>query len=145
MIFTRSKFLTLLVVMAALPGFGQFTSTTSSSDKTRNAPYLDDKGAPLNRPSTPLKIVKLKGVVENVDLDKRTITIYGGKNRKRSIKLTFPQPNGLEQVKTSKKTFKILGKKKLALEDLEAGYRVRLQYYPLLEQVAELVVEKPGS
>ena len=106
---------------------------------------MDDKGAPLNQPSTPLKIVKLKGVVENVDLDKRTITIYVGKKRKRSIRLTFPQPNGLEQVKTSKKTFKILGKKRLALEDVEMGYKVRLQYYPLLDQVAELVVEKLGS
>ena len=115
MIFTQSKFLILFVIVAVLPGFGQFTST-SSSDKTRNAPYLDDKGAPLDQPSTPLKIVKMKGVVENVDLDKRTITIYSGKKHRRSIELTFPQPNGLEQVKTSKKTSKILGKKRLALE-----------------------------
>ena len=134
-----------LVLAAALPAVGQFTSTTSSSEKTRADPYLDDKGAPLDQPTSPLKIVKLKGVIEKVDLKKRTVTIAVAKKKKGSIELGFPQPNGLEQVKTSKKTFKMLGKKKLALEELKTGSKVRLQYYPLLEQVAELIVEQPAS
>ena len=137
--------LAAMVLAAAFPVSGQFTSTTSSSDRTRTEPYLDDKGAPLDRPTTPLRIVKLKGVLEKVDLKKRTVTIAGEKKGRGSVELSFPQPNGLEQVKTSKKTFKRLGKKKLALEELKAGYKVRLQYYPLLEQVAELIVEQPAS
>ena len=134
-----------LVLAAALPAVGQFTSTTSSSEKTRAEPYVDDRSAPLDQPDKPLKIIKLKGVIEKVDLKKRTVTIAGSKKKQASIELGFPQPSGLEQVKTSKKTFKMLGKKKLALEDLKAGSKVRLQYYPLIEQVAELIVEQPAS
>ena len=145
MISIRWKFLIALVLAAALPAWGQFTSTTSSSEKTRAEPYINDKGAPLDRPDKPLKILKLTGVIEKVDLDKRTVTIAGAKKKQGSLELSFPQPNGLEQVKTSKKTFKMLGKKRLALEDLKTGSKVRLQYYPLLEQVAELIVEQPAS
>ena len=145
MISTPWKVCIALILAAALPAVGQFTSTTSSGAKTRAEPYLDDKGAPLDRPDEPLKILKLKGVIEKVDLKKRTVTIAGAKKKQGSIELGFPQPNGLEQVKTSKKTFKMLGKKKLALEELKTGSKVRLQYYPLLEQVAELIVEQPAS
>ena len=145
MISTPWKVLIALALAAALPVAGQFTSTTSSGAKTRAEPYLDDKGAPLDQPDKPLRIVKLKGVIEKVDLKKRTVTIAGTKKKQGSIELSFPQPNGLEQVKASKKTFKMLGKKRLALEDLKTGSKVRLQYYPLLEQVAELIVEQPAS
>ena len=145
MISTPWKVSIALVVAAALPAVGQFTSTTSSSQKTRAEPYVNDRRAPLDRPDKPLKIVKLKGVIEKVDLKKRTVTIARAKNKRASLELSFPQPRGLEQVKASKKTFKRLGKKKLALEDLKAGSKVRLQYYPLLEQVAELIVEQPAS
>ena len=145
MISTPWKVLIALVLAAALPAVGQFTSTTSSGAKTRAEPYLDEKGAPIDRPDEPLKILKLKGVIEKVDLKKRTVTIAGAKKKQGSIELSFPQPNGLEQVKASKKTFKMLGKKRLALEDLKTGSKVRLQYYPLIEQVAELIVEQPAS
>ena len=145
MISTPWKVSIALVVAAALPAVGQFTSTTSSSQKTRAEPYVNDRRAPLDRPDKPLKIVKLKGVIEKVDLKKRTVTIARAKKKRASLELSFPQPRGLEQVKASKKTFKRLGKKKLALEDLKAGSKVRLQYYPLLEQVAELIVEQPAS
>ena len=145
MISTRSKYFFMLILAAALPVSGQFTSTTSSSEKIRSGPYLDDKGAPLDQPDEPLRIVKTKGVIKKVDLKKRTVTIASGKGQNGAIELAFPQPNGLEQIKTSNKTFKVLGKKRLALEELGAGSKVRLQYYPLLEQVADLVVEKLGS
>ena len=145
MISTPWKVCVALVMAAALPAAGQFTSTTSSSEKTRAEPYVNERGAPLDRPDKPLKILKLKGVIEKVDLKKRTVTIAGSKKKQASMELSFPQPRGLEQVKSSKKTFKRLGKKKLALEDLKAGSKVRLQYYPLLEQVAELIVEQPAS
>ena len=145
MISTPWKVCVVLGLVVVLPAWGQFTSTTSSSEKTRAEPYIDDKGAPLDRPDAPLKILKLKGVIEKVDLKKRTVTIAGAKKKQGSLELSFPQPNGLEQVKTSKKTFKMLGKKRLALEDLKTGSKVRLQYYPLLEQVAELIVEQPKS
>lgn len=145
MISTRGKYLFMLIITAVLPVSGQFTSTTSSSEKIRSGPYVDDKGAPLDQPDKPLRIVKTKGVIKKVDLKKRTVTIASGKRQDDSIELTFPQPNGLEQIKTSKKIFKVLGKKRLSLEELGTGFKVRLQYYPLLEQVAELVVEKSGS
>ncbi len=145
MISTPWKICIALVLAAALPAVGQFTSTTSSSEKTRAEPYVNDRRSPLDRPDKPVKILKLKGVIEKVDLKKRTVTITRAKKKQASIELGFPQPSGLEQVKASKKTFKMLGKKKLALEDLKAGSKVRLQYYPLLEQVAELIVEQPAS
>ena len=68
MISTPWKVLIALALAAALPVAGQFTSTTSSGAKTRAEPYLDDKGAPLDQPDKPLRIVKLKGVIEKVDL-----------------------------------------------------------------------------
>ena len=146
MISTYCRCILVLMLATQLPVIlGQFTSTsTSSSEKTRAEPYIDDKGAPLDQPDKPLKILKTKGVVERVDLRKRTVTIASEKKRYGSLELTFPQPSGLEQIKTSKKIFKVLGKKNLSLEDLGAGSKVRLQYYPLLGQVAELIVEKKG-
>jgi hypothetical protein len=62
--------------------------------------------------------------------------------------LTFPQPRGREQVKASKKMSKQLGKSKLTLEDLDElkeGAKISLQYYPMLDQVMELVIEEPGG
>ena len=58
------------------------------------------------------------------------------------MELTFPQPSGREQIKASKKTAKLLGRKKLTLEELKTGSKVQLQYYPLLGQVMELIIDR---
>ena len=76
-----------------------------------------------------------------------TVTI-SSKKFDEPVDLTFPQPRGREQVKVSKKVSKQLGKSKLTLEELEElkkGAKVSLQYYPMLGQVMELVIEEPGS
>ncbi len=91
------------------------------------------------RPTSVLKIVKTKGSVKSVDLQKRTVTIAPPKGE--PLVLAFSQPAGREQVKTGKKAAKRLGKKRLRLEELESGAKVRAQYYPVLGQLMELVVE----
>lgn len=101
--------------------------------------------APLNHDEGVLDVVKLKGKVGKVDLDKRTITIVSKKKKQGEIELTFSQPRGREQIKLSKKAAKILGKKGLELEEVQPGSEVRLQYYPGLGQVMELIIEKPAG
>ncbi len=135
--------LLMFVVTLALPA--QKASTTSSGAKIRRD--IDFKGgpeAPLNRPESVLKVLKVKGTLERIDLEKRTVTILAGK-RDAGLELGFPQPAGREQIKVSKKAAKILGAKKLRLEELKAGSKVRLQYYPALGQLMELIIEKPIS
>ena len=39
----------------------------------------------------------------------------------------------------------MLGKKRLKLEELKVGSEVSLQYYPVLGQLLELIVEQPAS
>ena len=131
--------------VAALVLPAQKASTTSSGAKIRRD--IDFKGgpeAPLNRPESVLKVLKAKGTLEGIDLEKRTVTILAGK-RDAGLELGFPQPAGREQIKVSKKAAKILGVKKLRLEELKAGSKVRLQYYPALGQLMELIIEKPIS
>ena len=137
--------LSLLLLVATLVLPAQKASTTSSGAKIRRD--IDFKGgpeAPLNRPESVLKVVKVKGTLEGIDLKKRTVTILAGK-RHAGLELGFPQPAGREQIKVAKKAAKILGTKKLRLEELKAGSKVRLQYYPALGQVMELIIEKPRS
>ena len=137
--------LLLLVFVATLVLQAQKTSTTSSGAKIRRD--IDFKGgpeAPLNKPESVLKVLKVKGTLEGIDLKKRTVTIRPAK-RDTGLELGFPQPAGREQIKVSKKAAKILGTKKLKLEELKAGSKVRLQYYPALDQLMELIIEKPSS
>ena len=137
--------LLLLVLVATLVLQAQKTSTTSSGAKIRRD--IDFKGgpeAPLNQPESVLKVLKVKGTLEGIDLKKRTVTILPAK-RDTGLELGFPQPAGREQIKVSKKAAKILGTKKLTLEELKAGSKVRLQYYPALDQLMELIIEKPSS
>jgi hypothetical protein len=101
--------------------------------------------APLDVPESVLKVVKVKGAVERVDLAKRTVTIVPEKKNAEALELSFPQPSGREQIKVSNKAEKILGKKKLDLEELKAGSKVVLEYYPALQQVMSLTVEKPAA
>ena len=119
----------------------QKTSTTATGDKIRTTERYTGEHAPINRPTSVLKVVKVKGVLDKVDLEKRTVTIVPLK-KKDALELTFPQPSGREQIKASKKAAKLLGRKKLALEELKTGSKVQLQYYPLLDQVMELIIDQ---
>lgn len=117
----------------------------NASSRTRPADSSNAQGTVLGtKPEGVLDIVKVKGIVTKVDLEKRSVTIESSKDEE-PIELTFPQPQGREQIKTSKKTAKLLGKKKLLLEELTVGSRVQLQYYSMLEQVADLVVDELKS
>ena len=99
--------------------------------------------APLNRDAGVLDVVKLKGTIGKVDLDKRTVTIVPKKKKQGELELSFSQPRGREQIKLSKKAAKAIGKKGLELEELQPGSKVSLQYYPGLGQLMELIIEKP--
>ena len=101
--------------------------------------------APLNRDQGVLEVVKLKGKIGKVDLDRRTVTIVPKKKKQGELELTFAQPRGREQIKLSKKAAKTLGRRGLELEEVRPGSEVRLQYYPGLGQVMELVIEKPAG
>ena len=119
----------------------QKTSTTATGDKIRTTERYTGEHAPINRPTSVLKVVKVKGILDKIDLEKRTVTIVPLK-KKDALELTFPQPSGREQIKASKKAAKLLGRKKLALEELKTGSKVQLQYYPLLDQVMELIIDQ---
>ncbi len=120
----------------------QKTSTTATGDKVRTTErYTGEHKTPINKPTSVLKIVKVKGVLDKIDLKKRTVTIVPLK-QKDGLELTFPQPSGREQIKASKKAAKLLGRKKLTLEELKTGSKVKLQYYPLLGQVMELIIDR---
>ena len=119
----------------------QKTSTTATGDKIRTTERYTGEHAPINRPTPVLKVVKVKGILDKIDLEKRTVTIVPLK-KKDALELTFPQPSGREQIKASKKAAKLLGRKKLALEELKTGSKVQLQYYPLLDQVMELIIDQ---
>ena len=120
----------------------QKTSTTATGDKVRTTErYTGEHKTPINKPTSVLKIVKVKGVLDKIDLKKRTVTIVPLK-QKDGLELTFPQPSGREQIKASKKAAKLLGRKKLTLEELKTGSKVQLQYYPLLGQVMKLIIDR---
>jgi uncharacterized membrane protein YfhO len=101
--------------------------------------------APIDNPGSVLEIVKLKGTLDKVDLQTRTVTISPEKKEAADLLLTFPQPKGREQVRVSKKAEKQLGKKKLTLEELKTGSKVTLEYYPALQQVMSLTIEQQAS
>ncbi len=131
----------LLLIGSALL-LAQKTSTTPTGDKVRTTErYTGEHKTPINKPTSVLKIVKVKGVLDKIDLKKRTVTIIPQK-QKDGLELTFPQPSGREQIKASKKAAKLLGRKKLTLEELKTGSKVQLQYYPLLGQVMELIIDR---
>lgn len=113
----------------------------TASSTTRPGVSDNTAGAALEgaRPASVLKIVKVKGVVKSIDLQQRTVTLAPAKGE--PLVLAFSQPAGREQVKTGKKAAKRLGKKRLRLEELESGAKVRAQYYPVLGQLMELIVE----
>lgn len=127
--------------MVAWPAAAQVPSSEKNleSNQASRGP-----SAPLNRQSSVLDIVKLKGSIAEVDLERRTITVAGKKKRDREVELSFSQPTGKEQIDVSKKAAKLLGKKNLKLEELKPGSTVELSYYTSLMQVMDLVVEQPA-
>lgn len=136
-----ASLLGLLLLIGPVVLSAQKTSTTATGDKIRTTERYTGEQAPINRPTSVLKVVKVKGVLDKIDLEKRTVTIVPLK-KKDALELTFPQPSGREQIKASKKAAKLLGRKKLALEELKTGSKVQLQYYPLLDQVMELIIDQ---
>jgi hypothetical protein len=136
-----------LVTVAGLAATAQSTSSKAPGDQVRSTESRPGPSSPLYVPDSPLDVVKVKGTLDKVDLEKRTVTI-SSKKFDKPFDLTFPQPRGREQVKASKKMSKQLGKSKLTLEDLDElkeGAKISLQYYPMLDQVMELVIEEPGG
>lgn len=91
------------------------------------------------RPEAVLEIVKAKGTVTSVDLTKRTVLF--ALNKTGTVELGFSQPAGREQLKAGKKAAKRVGKNRIRLEELQEGSKVRVQYYPLLSQVLEVVLD----
>ncbi|MEZ5394607.1 MAG: hypothetical protein R2724_17470 [Bryobacterales bacterium] len=132
-----SRLFALLVFTALLASAQQQTT----SGKTRPNDNTNAQGTELGvKPEAVLKIEKVKGIVRNVDLKTRTVTIDpDGKGD--ALQLTFAQPSGREQIKTSKKAMKALGKKKLLLEEVKVGAKVELRYYTALGQMMELIVD----
>ena len=91
----------------------QKTSTTATGDKVRTTErYTGEHQTQINKPTSVLKVVKVKGILDKIDLKKRTVTIIPDK-KKDGVELTFSQPSGREQIKASKKAAKLLGRKKV--------------------------------
>ena len=90
-------------------------------------------------PTSVLRVEKLKGTLKEVDLKKRTVTVThaGGEET-----FSFPTAAGREKVSLSKKVAREAGKKSLRLEDIQAGCRVKVSYYPALGTIMELLVEE---
>lgn len=128
---------------ASVPLVGQRPSSEKNleTDTVSRGP-----ATPLNRQASVLDIIKVKGSIGKVDLEKRSVTVVPhGKKAGGEVELTFPQPRGREQIKVSKKAAKRLGKKDIELEELKPGASVRLQYYPRLQQVMELIIDQPSG
>lgn len=128
--------------LLAIPAAAQ----NDTGSKTRAGDPNGTRGNELGlKPDSVLDIIKLKSAyVMDVDLQKRTVTV-SAKREEKGIELAFPQPNGLEQIKLSKKAQKRLGVQKIRLEQLKVGTQVRVQYYPVLEQFLELLVQQPRT
>jgi hypothetical protein len=136
-----------LAALLAVPLALAQNNQTSSSSKIRPGDHSNAVGNELGEtPGSVLQIVKVKGKLSAVDLKERTITVATDKkDNEDGLTLSFSQPADREQIKVSKKAEKILGKKRLKLEELKIGSEVSLQYYPVLGQLLELTVEQPAS
>ena len=129
----------IALALLSLPLLGQRTSSEKNleTDSVSRGP-----AAPLNHEDFVLKIVKLKGSIGKIDLEKRTIIVVPKKKKEGDLELAFSQPEGKEQIDVSKKAAKRLGKKTLELEELKPGSTVQLSYYPTLMQLMDLTVEQ---
>ncbi len=129
-----------LILVLAVAACGAMAQQKTVSSSTR--PGVNDNASGAlegTRPEKVLKIIKAKGTVTSVDLKKRTVLLALGKSG--PMELAFSQPAGREQLKTGKKVAKKLGRTRILLEELQAGSKVRVQYYPLLSQLLEVVVD----
>jgi hypothetical protein len=129
-----------LILLLAVAVCGATAQQRTVSSSTR--PGVNDNASGAlegTRPEKVLKVVKDKGQVTSIDLQNRTVLF--SLNKTKSIKLAFSQPAGREQIKAGKKATKRIGKNRLRLEELETGAKVRVQYYPLLSQLLEVVID----
>ncbi len=93
-------------------------------------------------PTGVLKVEKLKGVVKSVDLEKRSVTVtHSGTHSGSGSTFEFPTAAGREKISISNKVARASGKRSFRLEDLKPGSEVRVQYYPALGTIMEIVVE----
>ena len=101
------------------------------------------------------KPVKSKAIVKAVDLEQRQVTVVPlkagqtfrtaelGPTTKRiwgkaeKLELVWMTPAGTETIKTTKKAAKMLGKKVLPLQELKAGSKVKVEYYPVSGEVGK--------
>ncbi len=128
-----------LFLALAITALGLNAQQKTVSSSTRPGVNDNADGAlEGTRPEKVLQIVKSKGAVTSVDLEKRTVALALDKGG--PIELAFSQPTGREQIKYGKKASKRLGVNRLRLEELREGSKVRVQYYPLLSQLLEIVV-----
>ena len=125
-----------LAMVAALASAQQKTISSSTRPEVHDNA---DGALEGTRPEAMLDIVKSKGTVKRVDVQARTVELSLAKAG--TLVLAFSQPAGREQIKVSKKTARKIGQSRLRLEELQAGAKVRVQYYPLLEQLLEVVVD----
>ena len=129
-----------LILVLAVVACSALAQQKTVSSSTR--PGVNDNASGAlegTRPEAVLRIVKARGTVTKVDLQKRTVLLSLGKGG--PMELAFSQPAGREQVKAGKKAAKRLGSTRLQLEELPEGSKVRVQYYPLLSQLLEVVVD----
>ncbi len=129
-----------LLLVLAIAACGAMAQQKTISSSTRPGVNDNADGAlEGTRPEKVLAVVKAKGTVKSVDLQKRTVSFVLGKHG--AIELGFSQPAGREQVKVAKKAAKRIGKSRLRLEEVQLGAKVRVQYYPLLGQLLEVVLD----
>jgi hypothetical protein len=124
-----------ILLLSATALFAQDESVKIRPGESANA-----KGGVLGAiPDNVVDVKKAKGSIGEIDLVARTVSIQPKKGA--VLVLAFAQPNGREQIKTSKKFEKASGRKRLRLEELNEGSKVQLRYYPALSQLMELTIE----
>ncbi len=129
----------LILALAAVASLALAQQKTVSSSTRPGVHDNADGALEGTRPEKVLDIVKSKGTVKGVDTQTRRVEFSLVKAG--TVDLAFSQPAGREQIKVSKKTARKLGKSRLRLEELQTGTKVRVQYYPLLGQLLEVVLE----
>jgi len=136
---------------AQAPTAGEQTRT-DSGQQSYNSPGATYTGSV----STLAKPVKSKAIVKAVDLERRQVTVVplktgetfrtaemGPSNSKRiwgkaeKLELVWMTPAGTETIRTTKKAAKMLGKKVVPLQELKAGSRVKIEYYPVSGEVGK--------
>lgn len=129
-----------LILALALFVCGAFAQQRTVSSSTRPGVNDNADGAlEGTRPEKILAVVKAKGTVTSIDLQKRTVNLALAKTG--AIELAFAQPAGREHVKAGKRAAKRIGKSRLRLEEIPVGAKVRIQYYPQISQLMEVVLD----